>query len=324
MAKIFLSHSSRDKPIVRRIANDLKSKGHDVWLDEYDIQVGDSIIESISKGILDADYLVVFLSAAAVQSKWVEKEWAAKYTEEMAAGAKKVLPVLLEECLIPVLLRDKKYADFRSGYLSGFEALEAALRGVASSMTPPLRATNHAPARTEVLSLVADRAVPLSKSLPKVLAFAEVAGHPELLTAIRSYLFGSDDPPDYSSSELPPYIKSRTANAYVFLKGELNLNYFGFGGDGDRAMDHIENSPDFRWLRVPCVWPITALEAKAAEIRPGTLLVWGIRAGDLDKTSKNPDRKFKAYFRSNTWQRLLDNIRDDVLQMLGTISTARA
>ena len=34
-----------------------------------------------------------------------------------------VLPILLEECEIPVLLREKKYADFSRNYRDGFNSL---------------------------------------------------------------------------------------------------------------------------------------------------------------------------------------------------------
>jgi TIR domain len=40
---VFLSHSSRDKPRVRRLAESLRGAGLQVWLDEWVIQPGDDI-----------------------------------------------------------------------------------------------------------------------------------------------------------------------------------------------------------------------------------------------------------------------------------------
>jgi hypothetical protein len=68
----------------------------------------------------------VILSEAAVQSKWVEREWQAKYWEEIGKRRARVIPVLKEKCKIPMLLRPKKYADFTVDYSRGLtELLEA-------------------------------------------------------------------------------------------------------------------------------------------------------------------------------------------------------
>jgi hypothetical protein len=40
---VFISHSSKDKPVVRELANRLKQDGLRVWLDEWEIQPGDMI-----------------------------------------------------------------------------------------------------------------------------------------------------------------------------------------------------------------------------------------------------------------------------------------
>ena len=36
MTQIFLSHSSRDKDVARRLANDLQREGFEVWFDEWE------------------------------------------------------------------------------------------------------------------------------------------------------------------------------------------------------------------------------------------------------------------------------------------------
>jgi len=121
--KIFISHSSRDKKNVRRLAEDLISHGLEVWLDEWEIKVGDSIIQKIQLGLADCDYIAVWLTGQAVQSHWVEREWQAKYHEEVIKKKIIILPLLAETCEIPILLSDKKYADFRNDYTNGIKDL---------------------------------------------------------------------------------------------------------------------------------------------------------------------------------------------------------
>ena len=45
----FLSHSAKDKPVVRDVAERLKKDGLRVWFDEWEIQPGDSIERTQSK-----------------------------------------------------------------------------------------------------------------------------------------------------------------------------------------------------------------------------------------------------------------------------------
>ena len=127
MANIFLSHSSVDKPFVRKLANDLKNYGHTPWLDEWEIKVGDCIVSKIESGINKADYVILILSKKAVQSGWVEKEWKSKYWDEVNDKKVMVLPVLIEDCEIPGLIKTKKYADFRKEYSFALEQLIDAL-----------------------------------------------------------------------------------------------------------------------------------------------------------------------------------------------------
>jgi 5'-deoxynucleotidase YfbR-like HD superfamily hydrolase len=110
--KIFLSHSSEDKTFVRKMSDILKSQGYETWLDEERIQIGKSISNEIGEALAKSDVVLVFLSKSSVQSNWVHQEWELSFFEQVNRGKVYVLPLLIEECTIPPLLRDKKYADF--------------------------------------------------------------------------------------------------------------------------------------------------------------------------------------------------------------------
>lgn len=128
-AKVFMSHSSADKGFVRGLAVDLAAMGHQPWLDEWDILAGESIVEKVSAGIEDADFVIVVLSKSAAGSKWVENEWQAKYWAEVNERRVVVIPAVIEECSIPVLLRSKRYVDFRVDYSDGLALLAKSLGG---------------------------------------------------------------------------------------------------------------------------------------------------------------------------------------------------
>ena len=67
---VFLSHSTKDKELVRQVDKVILSFGFRTWLDEIAIRPGDSIRERIEQGIVDADYFMIFFSQASVQSFW--------------------------------------------------------------------------------------------------------------------------------------------------------------------------------------------------------------------------------------------------------------
>ncbi|MCR1026809.1 toll/interleukin-1 receptor domain-containing protein [Cellulophaga baltica] len=73
--KVFLSHSKKDKVIIEKIANDLRSCGIDVWYDEWEIPPGESIRKKIFEdGIVSCDMFFVYLTKNSIPSYWVQKE----------------------------------------------------------------------------------------------------------------------------------------------------------------------------------------------------------------------------------------------------------
>jgi hypothetical protein len=122
-AKIFLSHSSKDKAFVRKLASDLKSNDVPVWFDEWELKVGDSINQKIGEGINESGWLAVVISNNSIKSSWVEKELNAGLATELQKRQVFVLPIVIDNCDIPIFLRDKLFADFRSDYSSGLNSL---------------------------------------------------------------------------------------------------------------------------------------------------------------------------------------------------------
>jgi TIR domain len=108
---VFLAHSSKDKPFVRDLADQLKGAKISVWLDEWEIRVGDSIVEKINQGLKASDFLVVVVSKASVSSSWVARELNSSLMRQLGDRSITILPVLKELCEVPALLSDIYYAD---------------------------------------------------------------------------------------------------------------------------------------------------------------------------------------------------------------------
>src|SRR5215510_10799901 len=71
---VFLSHSSKDKAIVRAIAERLQANGLRVWFDDWEIRPGDHIQAKIEEGLEHSRVLVLCMSAQAFGSDWANLE----------------------------------------------------------------------------------------------------------------------------------------------------------------------------------------------------------------------------------------------------------
>lgn len=124
---VFISHSSIDKEAATRLAVDLKERGYAVWLDKWEILVGHNIVDQVFRGITESEFLVVVLSPASCQSKWVQEELTTAKISEIEQREVTILPVRLEPCDIPVSLKNKRYADFAESWDEGLRELTTAI-----------------------------------------------------------------------------------------------------------------------------------------------------------------------------------------------------
>jgi hypothetical protein len=119
VGKVFVSHASDNKAFVDRLVADLAARAVPVWYDKFDLRVGESIPGGINEGLSSSKYFLIVLSKASVTSRWVAEELNAAMIEQIARGGTFLLPVLLEDCEVPPLLRHRRYADFRIDYDRG-------------------------------------------------------------------------------------------------------------------------------------------------------------------------------------------------------------
>ena len=120
----FISYSHTDSKFADWLAEKLKASGVAVWIDKWEIKVGNSITQKINEGIIASDFLIVVLSRASVNSKWVREELNAATIRNVEQKKHAfILPVLIEECEIPTLLQHRKYANFKDHPAQAFQEL---------------------------------------------------------------------------------------------------------------------------------------------------------------------------------------------------------
>jgi hypothetical protein len=262
MAKVFLSHSSKNKDFVRKLDVDLQEAGHETWLDVTQIRVGECIVSKINDGLSAADYAAVVLSKDAVQSQWFEREWIAKYWREIEKNSVQVLPVLIEDCEIPELIRSKKYADFRTDYGYGLSQLLAAL-SFTSENNGTRAALSPSPSNLEIgnlLSKIHSKTAPLSQCISDALILSQRMQNLSLEEFCRQELIGwSETKVDWSSDKAPTY---RLAEVFVSAS-KLNLSYIGWAGSSAVMLDHIrEDKENFFPFKMFVAASVSELETK--------------------------------------------------------------
>jgi hypothetical protein len=96
LGKVFISHSSIDKPFVRRLARRLEKEGFGIWLDERELVAGDSLGKKISEALDSARAVLAVASKASIESRWLEFE-VNKATSRMVKGECRVIPVVIDK-----------------------------------------------------------------------------------------------------------------------------------------------------------------------------------------------------------------------------------
>jgi hypothetical protein len=90
---VFISHASEDKSaFVTPLANALKRYGLRVWFDKFTLKVGDSLHDSIEKGLARSRYGVVVFSRKFLSKKWTREELNGLFARNLE-GHKVILPV---------------------------------------------------------------------------------------------------------------------------------------------------------------------------------------------------------------------------------------
>lgn len=104
--RVFLVHSSKDKArFVTGLAENLWSKGVDVWLDQWKMLPGDSLVSKIfEEGLKHADAVVIVLSKTSVTRPWVREELNASVIRRIEDGTR-LIPILIDDCDVPEALR---------------------------------------------------------------------------------------------------------------------------------------------------------------------------------------------------------------------------
>lgn len=97
---LFISYSSKDEMLARRLHADLQAKGVRCWFAPEDLKIGDRFHSRINEAIHLQDKLLLLLSKSAIQSDWVEVEVRAALEKERRQHRDVLFPVRLDNSVM--------------------------------------------------------------------------------------------------------------------------------------------------------------------------------------------------------------------------------
>jgi hypothetical protein len=129
----FLSHNSKNKPVVRELKDRLVASQLKVWFDEDELRPGVPWQDLLEAGIRESQSVVVMVGTDGL-GPWEDEEMQGAL--RLAVREKRpVIPVLLPGCAevpeLPIFLGNRTYVDLRKGIsLEGFNNLLWGITGV--------------------------------------------------------------------------------------------------------------------------------------------------------------------------------------------------
>jgi hypothetical protein len=213
LSSIFLSHSHADKPFARKLATDLRKSGYAVWIDEAEINIGDSLIEKIRDGLDQVDFVAAILSSASIASPWVTRELDIASNREIEENRVVVLPLLLEPVELPGFLKGKFYGDFTD--TSRYDEMLALLIRKLGSATTPFMPTNE-----ELTQLRAQLAAAQATA-----ALHETALHAHQKMALHGKSTKLVEAVVAANQKFPSHAPINTTNAFEVCDTPVTLDY---------------------------------------------------------------------------------------------------
>jgi hypothetical protein len=111
---VFVSHAASDEYVARKLADDISGTGAESFVDAVDVQAGDEIATRIRDGLAKCSELVVLLTPASKDRRWVWMEIGGAWLhDKRVVGIVQGMTVadLLAEPDLPIVIRQTSLVD---------------------------------------------------------------------------------------------------------------------------------------------------------------------------------------------------------------------
>src|ERR1043165_4545662 len=222
---VFLSHSSKDKPVVRPLAERLRADGLRVWCGEWVLRPGDSILSKVEEGLEHSRVLVLCMSANAFGSDWAQLESYTYRFRDPLNKERRFIPLRLDAAPLKGSLAQFLYINWLT------DNRERAYADLLETCYPPMKAPTNAQAAGEQIT-------------EKVIQLDYREG-------IRVYTFRSDGKRALTASASDNIVRlwdTETGRCLRKLKGHTNGVWsVAWSNDGHRTLSGAADHKVRRW-----------------------------------------------------------------------------
>lgn len=133
----FISHSSKNAALARRIEQVLERQGLELWLDDSEIRVGALLRRELQSAIKASRTVVLIWSKPASMSRWITAEVITAFHM-----GRFIVPCVADATPLPYFLRNTIYLDFARSTPRALERLPRAVTGAPrkANDVPPMLA----------------------------------------------------------------------------------------------------------------------------------------------------------------------------------------
>ena len=129
---VFISHTDKDKPFARQLAEALKIKGFNTWTD-MDTRPGEKWANQVEKALRESKVFLLLLSPDFLSSQWTNFELGVALSRAASSDDTYIIPVATKGVTkrsLPKILRDLHVIDAKD--ISSRQAAEKVVKAVES------------------------------------------------------------------------------------------------------------------------------------------------------------------------------------------------
>jgi hypothetical protein len=115
---------------VRTLSGDLNLLGVDAWLDEWELEAGDSLSRCLGHALESSRFVGVVITPAFCDSEWCLDELGQALSREKRSGQKVVIPLLAGVAIPPPLIEDRININLLQNYEKAVAELSATVHGL--------------------------------------------------------------------------------------------------------------------------------------------------------------------------------------------------
>ena len=124
--QVFISYRSGHERFAEALAQRLGHEGFIPWFDKWDIRAGDSVPGKIEQAFHESEAFLPVITTDYQEGKWATDELMTAITKRLEEGYR-IVPILLESCEKPELIKHLRHVDFSAQDPETYEAKVAEL-----------------------------------------------------------------------------------------------------------------------------------------------------------------------------------------------------